>query len=61
MVVNTFKTGKKTRPKTAVKGKRYRCAQCHKRSARPVTIPTPWNCPGCSNLALTDDMSGIES
>lgn len=41
------KTGKKFRPKTAVRGKRFRCAKCHKRSPRPVTAPAPWYCPKC--------------
>src|SRR5947209_1855441 len=31
-----FQSGKQTRPKTALKGKRYRCARCRKRSPRPV-------------------------
>lgn len=43
-----LRTGKKTRPKTAVKGKRYRCAVCHKRSPRPVRTPAPWYCPACA-------------
>jgi hypothetical protein len=47
MARNIFRTGKKTRPKTAVKGKRYRCARCRKRSPRPVKTPAPWYCPGC--------------
>ena len=29
-----LRTGKKTRPKTAVKGKRYRCGVCRKRSPK---------------------------
>ncbi len=41
------KSGKKTRPKTAVKGKRYDCAKCRKRSPRPVKTPAPWYCPAC--------------
>jgi ribosomal protein L37AE/L43A len=48
MVRNTVRTGKKTRPKTAVKGKRYRCARCRKRSPKPVKTPAPWYCPNCS-------------
>jgi hypothetical protein len=40
-------TGKRYRPKTAVKGKRYRCASCHKRSPKPVKTPAPWYCPMC--------------
>lgn len=38
------RTGKKLRPKTAIKGKRYRCAICHKRSPKPVKTPAPWYC-----------------
>ena len=41
------KTGKKSRPKTAVKGKRYLCAKCRKRSPKPVKTPAPWYCPKC--------------
>ncbi len=41
------RTGKKARPKTAVKGKRYLCAKCRKRSPRPVVTPAPWYCPNC--------------
>lgn len=48
MVKNIFKSGKKVRPKTAVKGKRYRCAGCRKRSPRAVKTPAPWYCPRCS-------------
>lgn len=44
---HTLKTGKRARPKTAVKGKRYRCAKCHKRSPKPVKTPAPWYCPNC--------------
>lgn len=42
------RTGKRDRPKTAIKGKRYRCATCHKRSPRPVKTPAPWYCPTCA-------------
>lgn len=42
-----FKSGKQTRPKTAAKGKRYRCAKCRKRSPKPVKTPAPWYCPRC--------------
>ena len=31
-----LKTGKKVRPKTAIKGKRYRCAKCRKKSPKPA-------------------------
>lgn len=43
-----LKTGKKVRPKTTTKGKRYRCARCHKRSPVAVKTPAPWYCPKCS-------------
>jgi hypothetical protein len=39
---NNPKTGKKARPKAAVKGKRFLCAKCRERSARPVKTPAPW-------------------
>jgi late competence protein required for DNA uptake (superfamily II DNA/RNA helicase) len=42
------RTGKRTRPKTTIKGKRYRCARCHKRSPKPVLTPAPWYCPLCA-------------
>jgi len=45
---NIPRTGKRYRPKTAIKGKRYRCATCHKRSPRPVKTPAPWYCPRCA-------------
>jgi hypothetical protein len=41
------RSGKKVRPKTAVKGKRYHCATCRKRSPKPVKTPAPWYCPKC--------------
>jgi hypothetical protein len=41
------KSGKKARPKTAVRGKRLHCAKCRKRSPRPVKTPAPWYCPAC--------------
>ena len=50
MAKNVFRTGKQIRPKTAIKGKRYRCAKCHKRSPRAVTEPAPWYCPACRAL-----------
>lgn len=49
------KTGKQSRPKTAVKGKRYRCAKCHKRSPRPVMTPAPWYCQKCLKEVETDE------
>jgi hypothetical protein len=42
-----LRTGKKTRPKTAIKGKRYLCAMCRRRSPKPVMTPAPWYCPNC--------------
>ncbi len=47
MTKNFPRTGKRVRPKTAVKGKRYLCAKCHKRSPKPVRTPAPWYCPAC--------------
>ena len=47
MARNFPKSGKKARPKTAVKGKRYLCAKCRRRSPRPVKTPAPWYCPAC--------------
>jgi hypothetical protein len=49
MAKNIFRTGKQTRPKTAVRGKRYRCAVCRKRSPKPVRTPAPWYCLNCLN------------
>ncbi len=43
----TDRTGKRVRPKTAVRGKRYLCARCRKRSPTAVTAPAPWYCPNC--------------
>jgi hypothetical protein len=47
MSKNIPQTGKKIRAKTAVKGKRLRCARCHKRSPKPIKTPAPWYCPNC--------------
>ena len=47
MSQNFPRTGKKSRPKTAVKGKRFLCAKCRERSPRPVKTPAPWYCPAC--------------
>jgi ribosomal protein L37AE/L43A len=47
MAKQVFKSGKQVRPKTAVKGKRYRCAKCRKRSPKPVKTSAPWVCPKC--------------
>jgi len=41
MAKNIFRTGKKQRPKSAVKGKRFRCVKCHKRSPKPVKTTAP--------------------
>lgn len=51
------RTGKRFRPKTADKGKRYLCAKCRKRSPRPVKAPAPWYCPKC----LGERESAIEA
>ncbi len=50
------KTGKQVRPKTAIKGKRYHCARCRRRSPRPVKTPAPWYCPNCLK-ALEEERS----
>jgi hypothetical protein len=47
MPKNIPRTGKRLWPKTAVKGKRYLCAKCRKRSPKPVKVPSPWYCPRC--------------
>ncbi len=47
MSKNIPRTGKKARPKTAVKGKRFLCAKCRKRSPKPIKTPAPWYCPSC--------------
>lgn len=51
MSKNIPRTGKQIRPKTAVKGKRYLCATCRKRSPKPVKTPAPWYCPACLRKA----------
>ncbi|GEM_PF-1168501 len=51
MTKNFPRTGKRARPKTAVKGKRYLCAKCRKRSPKPVKTPAPWYCPACLKQA----------
>ncbi len=50
----SHRTGKQTRPKTAFKGKRYRCAKCRKRSSKPVKTPAPWYCPKCLEQMNSD-------
>lgn len=57
---NILRTGKQIRPKTAIKGKRYLCAICHKRSPKPVKSPAPWYCPNCLKLASDDDNRDTE-
>ena len=52
---NIPRTGKRLRPKTAVKGKRYLCAKCRKRSPRPVKTPAPWYCPRCLAVMAEND------
>ena len=47
MTKNFPRSGKKSRPKTAVNGKRYLCAKCRKRGPKPVKTPAPWYCPAC--------------
>jgi hypothetical protein len=47
-MTKTFpRTGKHVRPKTAVKGKRFRCARCRRRSPKPVKTQAPWYCSNC--------------
>jgi hypothetical protein len=58
MAKNILRTGKRIRPKTAVKGKRYRCARCRKRSPRPVKTPAPWYCPKCSLTTSATSLPG---
>lgn len=41
------RSGKEARPKTTVKGKRYLCAMCRKRSPRAVKTIAPWYCENC--------------
>jgi hypothetical protein len=55
IMARVLRTGKKVRPKTAVKGKRFRCAVCRKRSPRPVKTPAPWYCPICLEQKRTPD------
>lgn len=55
MAKNFPRTGKKVRPKTAVKGKRYLCAKCRKRSPKPVKTPAPWYCSNCLKLVSTKE------
>jgi late competence protein required for DNA uptake (superfamily II DNA/RNA helicase) len=54
------KTGKQIRPKTAIKGKRYHCARCRKRSPRPVKTSAPWYCPNCLK-ALEEERAASRS
>ena len=54
MAKNFPRTGKKVRPKTAVKGKRFLCAKCRKRSPKPVKTPAPWYCPNCLKLGIDE-------
>ncbi len=61
MARNILRTGKKSRPKTAVKGKRYRCARCRKRSPKPVKTPAPWYCPNCLKETDSETISESES
>jgi hypothetical protein len=55
MAKNIFRTGKQARPKTAVKGKRFLCAKCRKRSPKPVKTPAPWYCANCLKMDSTND------
>ncbi len=53
-------SGKRNRPKTTVKGKRYRCASCHKRSPKPVKTPAPWSCPKCLEARAASLAEAVE-
>ena len=53
----TYRTGKKIRPKTTIKGKRYHCAMCRKRSPKPITTPAPWYCPNCLTQMRPDQLA----
>jgi len=60
-IANNFpRTGKKARPKNAVRGKRFHCAKCRKRSPRPVKTPAPWYCPACQQETAASPR-GIEA
>lgn len=50
------RSGKKIRPRTAERGKRYLCARCRKRSPRPVFAPAPWYCPNCASAPAANPM-----
>lgn len=52
MAKNFPRTGKKVRPNTTVKGKRYLCAIYRKRSPKPVKTPGPRY---CSKVASTKE------
>ena len=58
MAKNIFRSGKQARPKTAVKGKRFLCAKCRKRSPKPVKTPAPWYCPNCLKVGSTEAGEG---
>ena len=45
------RSGRRVRPRTAERGKRYLCTRCRKRSPRPVLGPAPWYCPKCAPAA----------
>jgi hypothetical protein len=57
---NVPRTGKKTRPKTAVQGKRFLCAKCRKRSPKPVKTPAPWYCPDCLKKIESSDEAATD-
>ena len=61
MAKHILRTGKKVRPKTALKGKRFRCAMCRRRSPKPVKTPAPWYCPNClkQKSPISDFRSGV--
>lgn len=49
-------SGRRLRPRTAVRGKRYLCAKCRKRSPQPVITLAPWYCEKC--LAAAEARAG---
>jgi hypothetical protein len=55
---NVPRTGKRQRPKTAVRGKRFLCAVCRRRSPRPVKTPAPWYCPRCLEIIQARQAGG---
>ena len=53
-------SGRRVRQKTAVRGKRYLCAICRKRSPKPVMTPAPWYCPNCRPTTESVQLDGTD-